>query len=96
MAPGPTPTFTMSAPASISARVPSAETTLPAATGTLGRTERTAASASSMRCWCPCAVSTTSRSMPASSSSAALPATSPLTPIAAATRNRPDESTAGR
>ena len=39
MAPGPTPTLTMSAPASISARVPSAETTLPATTGTL-RVER--------------------------------------------------------
>ena len=35
IAPGPTPTLTMSAPASISARVPSAETTLPATTGHL-------------------------------------------------------------
>ena len=36
MAPGPTPTLTMSAPASTRARVPSAETTLPATTGTVG------------------------------------------------------------
>ena len=36
IAPGPTPTLTMSAPASISARVPSADTTLPAATGIAG------------------------------------------------------------
>ena len=40
--PGPTPTLTMSAPASIRSRVPSAETTLPATTGTGGsrRTDR--------------------------------------------------------
>ena len=36
IAPGPTPTLTMSAPASISSRVPSADTTLPATIGTLG------------------------------------------------------------
>ena len=41
IAPGPTPTLTMSAPASMSARVPSAETTLPAATGTSGDSART-------------------------------------------------------
>ena len=37
MAPGPTPTLTMSAPASMSSRVPSADTTLPATIGTRGR-----------------------------------------------------------
>ena len=36
MAPGPTPTLTMSAPASTRSRVPSAVTTLPATTGTCG------------------------------------------------------------
>ena len=45
MAPGPTPTLTMSAPASIRARVPSAETTLPATTGTRGSSVRTTARA---------------------------------------------------
>ena len=79
----------MSAPASISARVPSAETTLPATTGTVGSRARTARSASSIRSWWPCAVSTTRQSTPASSSSAALAATSPLTPTAAAIRRPP-------
>ncbi len=49
IAPGPTPTFTMSAPAAIRSRTPSAETTLPATTGTDGDSERTAARASNMR-----------------------------------------------
>ena len=74
MAPGPTPTLTMSAPAAIRSRVPSAVTTLPATTGTCGSSERTAPSASSILRWWPCAVSTTSTSTPASSSSAALAA----------------------
>ena len=79
----------MSAPASIRASVPSAETTLPATTGTRGSSARTARSASSIRSWWPWAVSTTRQSTPASSSSAALAATSPLTPIAAAIRRPP-------
>ena len=48
IAPGPTPTFTMSAPAATRSRTPSPETTLPATTGTPGSSARTAASASSM------------------------------------------------
>ena len=72
-----------------SARVPSAETTLPATTGTAGSSARTARSASSIRSWWPWAVSTTRQSTPASSSSAALAATSPLTPTAAAIRRPP-------
>ncbi len=95
MAPGPTPTLTMSAPASTSARVPSAETTLPATIGTAGESARTARSASSIRSWWPWAVSTTRQSTPASSRAAALAATSPLTPTAAATRRPPVASTAG-
>ena len=45
IAPGPTPTFTMSAPAPTMSRTPSAVTTLPAATGTGGPVSRTARSA---------------------------------------------------
>ena len=42
MAPGPTPTLTMSAPASTRSCTPSAATTLPATTGTFGSSDRTA------------------------------------------------------
>ena len=48
MAPGPTPTFTMSAPASIRSATPAAVTTLPATTGTSGLSPRTARSAVSI------------------------------------------------
>ncbi len=65
IAPGPTPTLTMSAPASTRSRTPSAVTTLPAATGTAGSSLRTARSAEIIRSWWPCAVSTTSVSTPA-------------------------------
>ena len=46
MAPGPTPTFTTSAPASIRSRVPAAVTTFPATTGADPATDRTARTAS--------------------------------------------------
>ncbi len=95
MAPGPTPTFTMSAPASIRSTTPAADTTLPATTGTVGSISRTAASASIIRCWCPWAVSITSTSTPVASSRSALARTSPLTPSAAPIRSRPAPSTAG-
>ncbi len=58
----------------------------------MSRTERSALSIFS---WWPCAVSTTSRSAPASMSSLAFSATSPLMPSAAATRSRPAASVAG-
>src|SRR6266496_4449665 len=51
IAPGPTPTLTMSAPAATRSRTPSADTTLPATTGTGGDSDRTAASASNIRRW---------------------------------------------
>ena len=51
IAPGPTPTFTMSAPARTRSRTPSAVTTLPAASGTGRPTSRTAASALSILSW---------------------------------------------
>src|SRR6202453_3345785 len=95
IAPGPTPTLTMSAPADTRSATPAAVTTLPATTGTAGSRARTACSAQIIFSWCPCAVSTTSTSAPASSSSLARVATSPLTPSATPTRSRPAESTAG-
>lgn len=95
MAPGPTPTLTTSAPASMRSRVPCAETMLPATSGTDGSMARTARSAWTIRSWWPWAVSITRVPTPASMSAAALPATSPLTPIAAATDSRPSASTAG-
>ena len=95
IAPGPTPTLTMSAPADTRSATPAAVTTLPATTGTAGFSPRTACSAQIIFSWCPCAVSTTSTSAPASTSSLALAATSPLTPMAAPTRSRPEASTAG-
>ena len=89
IAPGPTPTLRIDAPASTRSRTPSAETMLPATTGTRGSSLRTASSASIMRSWCPWAVSSTSVSIPAASSASALAPTSPFTPMAAATRSRP-------
>ena len=49
IAPGPTPTLTMSAPASTSWRVPVAVTTLPATIGVSGATPRTASTVRSVR-----------------------------------------------
>ena len=68
IAPGPTPTLMMSAPASIRSRTPSAATTLPATIGTCGSRPRTAWTAAIIDSWWPCAVSTTRMSAPASSS----------------------------
>ncbi|SKX52291.1 Uncharacterised protein [Mycobacteroides abscessus subsp. massiliense] len=50
MAPGPTPTFTMSAPAAIRSRVPWADTTLPAAIGTPSDSSATDVSTSIIFC----------------------------------------------
>ena len=51
MAPGPTPTLTMSAPASTRSATPAAVTTLPAATGTDGESSRTERSAWIILSW---------------------------------------------
>jgi hypothetical protein len=51
IAPGPTPTLTIEAPALTRSRTPSADTTFPATTGTVGASPATVSSASSMRCW---------------------------------------------
>ena len=64
--PGPMPTLTASAPASISALVPSAVATLPAITCTRLDCFLMRVTASSTRLEWPCAVSTTTRSTPAS------------------------------
>ena len=96
MAPGPTPTLMMSAPAATRSRTPSAVTTLPATTGTPGSSARTRSRARIIESWWPWAVSTTRVSAPASSSARARPSTSPLMPSAAPTRRRPSASTAGR
>ena len=96
IAPGPTPTFTMSAPASISSRVPTAVTTLPATIGVVGQAARTASTTSSIFAWCPWAVSITSTSTPIRTSSVARPTGSALMPTATDTSRRPCASTAGR
>src|SRR6476469_9416330 len=57
MAPGPTPTLMMSAPASMRSRTPSAATMLPATIGTCGSRPRTALIAAIIDSWWPCAVS---------------------------------------
>ena len=64
--PGPMPTLMESAPASISAWAPSAVATLPATTCTLLEARLMRLTALSTCCEWPCAVSTTTRSTPAS------------------------------
>ena len=105
MAPGPTPTLTMSAPASTRSRVPSAVTTLPATIGIRrpvaaacsSRSPDDDGSTSSIFSWWPCAVSTTSTSR--ADRRAARPpcrATSPLMPTAAPTMQPPVGIEGGR
>ena len=72
MAPGPTPTFTMSAPASTRSRTPPADTTLPAHSGTGRSSAFTRRMASIILSWWPWAVSSTSTSTPASTSAVGL------------------------
>ena len=95
--PGPTPTLTMSAPASMSWRVPSAVTTLPATIGIVAGARRApprwpAASASGGRGRCR----SRARRHPCSTSALALVSGSPLMPTATAIINRPSASRAGR
>ena len=90
--PGPMPTLTASAPASISALVPSAVATLPAITCTWFDCFLMRVTASSTRLEWPCAVSTTTRSTPASISRSARWKPSSPTLVAAATRRRPCSS----
>ncbi|MCY1532298.1 hypothetical protein D9M68_675630 [compost metagenome] len=87
--PGPMPTLTASAPASISALVPAAVATLPAMMRTEFESFLTRATASSTRCEWPWAVSTTIRSTPASINRSARSKPSSPTEMAAAARRRP-------
>jgi hypothetical protein len=96
IAPGPTPTLRIDAPAPTRSCTPSAVTMLPAAIGMPRPSPDTVCRARSMPSWWPCAVSTTSTSTPAAASAFAFAATSPLMPTAAATIRRPFASTAGR
>ncbi len=96
IAPGPTPTLTTSAPASISCRVPSAVTTFPATSGRSAATDRTDSMAWSIRVWWPWAVSMTSTSAPIPMTALALVSGSPLTPTATPIISRPSASRAGR
>ena len=95
IAPGPTPTLIMSAPAAASSRTPSAVTILPAAMGSPSSSALTLRSAVSMLSWWPWAVSMTRTSAPASARARARPSTSPLMPTAAPMCKRPCLSTPG-
>ena len=71
MDPGPTPTFTASTPRATRAAAPSREATLPAISCTFGTASRTRAVASRTPSECPCAVSITRTSAPASANALA-------------------------
>ena len=89
MEPEPTPTLTASTPALIRSSVPCAVATFPAISSLFGNAfliRRTVFSALSL---CPCAISTTITSAPASKSASALSIKSPFTPIAAPTSGLP-------
>ena len=90
--PGPMPTLTASAPASIRARVASAVATLPAITCTAFDNPLASSTARATSRLCPCAVSITITSHSASIS--ARVRSSPFSPtvVAAATRRRPAAS----
>ena len=89
MEPGPMPTLTASAPASTSARAASAVAILPAMTWISAHLALMRFTVSSTPFECPCAVSTTTRSTPASRSAATRSSVSGVVPTAAPTRNRP-------
>ena len=92
MDPGPTPTFTASAPASTIARAPSYVATLPPTTSQSRSSRLSSATMSrTAREW-PCAVSTMRTSTPASARLRARLYPSSPTPTAAATRSRPASS----
>ena len=103
MAPGPTPTFRMSAPAAIRSRQPSAVTTLPPTIRTVrpvsaakaSRTSRATASAEIIFSWWPCAVSMTITSAPPSRAARTFARMSPLMPTATPACSLPSWSSAG-
>ena len=89
--PGPTPTFTPSAPASMSARAPSRVAIFPPTISTSNAFLRRA-TMSNTACECPCAVSTMRKSTPAATNAVARVNESSPTPIAAPTINLPSAS----
>ena len=91
MEPGPTPTFTPSTPASISACAPCLVATLPPMTS-ISVFALSCRTMSSTDCAWPCAVSTTRKSTPASMSAWARRLASSPTPTAAPTTSRPPSS----
>jgi hypothetical protein len=92
--PGPTPTFTASTPASISARVAAPVATLPATSCSRGKFLRVARTASITPAEWPWAVSMQMTSHPAASSASMRASRSPPTPTAAPQRSRPRSSLA--
>lgn len=91
--PGPTPTFTASAPASTRAAAADLVATLPPTTSTRSPTsDLSLPTMSSTNRLCACAVSTTSTSTPASTNIMARTQASPPTPTAAPTSSRPSLS----
>ena len=97
IAPGPTPTLTMSAPASIElARALGGDDVAGDDRDVAGDGRAPPRSARSIRVWWPWAVSMTSTSAPISTSALALVSGSPLMPTATAIISRPSASSAGR
>ena len=96
--PGPTPTFTASTPASMSACAPSRVATLPPMTSMWANVASvfSRVTMSMTPCDCPFAVSTTITSTPASRRASARSHASPKKPIAAPTRSRPWSSFVAR
>ena len=90
--PGPIPTFTASAPASTRYLAASPVAILPTTQSICGYCFLTCFNTSTTPLECPCAVSTTSASAPASTKAATRSNVLKVTPTPAATRRRPFES----
>ena len=90
--PGPMPQRMLDAPALIRSSAPSVVATLPPMIGKLGYALRSSATCAMTAAACPCELSTSSTSAPASINAAARCMQSALTPTAAPTRKRPSES----
>ena len=90
--PGPIPTFTTSTPTSNKARVPSPVATFPAINVASGNVSRISLILRITPALCPCAVSMTMASAPASSKAFARSNVSEVIPTAAATSKRPCSS----
>ena len=94
--PGPMPTLTPSAPALTRSSAPSRVTILPAITSRSPQRALILATISSTPRECPCEVSTTITSTPASRNAATRSTVSGVVPTAAPTRRRPVESLLAR